>query len=338
MRAVGYQIAGPVDSADALVDIELPQPEPGDRDLLVEIHAVAVNPVDTRMRRGAAPKAGEWKVLGWDAAGVVKAIGPGVSRFRPGDEVYYAGAITRPGANSQLHLVDERIVGRKPASLSWAEAAALPLTTITAWEMLFDRLEICRSIAGAARAILIIGAGGGVGAMAVQLARRLTDLVVIGTASRPETAGWVRDMGAHHVLDHSQPLAPQFAELNVGPPGVVFSTNHSDKHLGDVVQLIAPQGRYGLIDDPKSLAVSRMRAKSLSLHWEGMFVRSTFSTPDMVRQGEILGQVAALVDAGHLISTAGTRLRPINADTLRHAHSLVESGRSLGKVVLEGWP
>jgi NADPH:quinone reductase len=338
MRAVGYQTPGPLDRPDALVDIDLPAPTPGDRDLLVEVRAVSVNPVDVKVRRGAAPKPGEWKVLGWDAAGIVKAVGAQASRFRVGDAIFYAGSIMRPGANSQLHLVDERIVGRKPERLDWADAAALPLTAITAWEMLFDRLEVDRPVPGGAPAVLIVGAAGGVGSMAVQLARQLTDLTVIGTASRPETAQWVRDKGAHHVLDHSRPLAPQMAGLGLGAPAFVFSTTHSEAHLPDVVQLIAPQGRYGLIDDPKSLDVARLKAKSLSLHWEGMFVRSTFQTPDMGKQGDLLDRVSALVDAGKLISTAATRLAPIGAETLRQAHALVESGSAIGKVVVEGWP
>jgi len=337
MRAVAYQTAGPIDRADALVDVELPDPAPGDRDLLVEVRAVSVNPVDTKVRRGAKLKSGEWKVLGWDAAGVVRSVGAQTSRFKAGDEVYYAGNILRPGANSELHVVDERIVGRKPRRLDWAEAAALPLTTITAWEMLFDRLEVRRPIPGGARAILIVGAAGGVGSIAVQLARQLTDLTVIGTASRPETASWVAAKGAHHVLDHSRPMAPQVADLGLGSPSYVFSTSYSDAHLADMVQLLAPQGRYGLIDDPPSLDVGRLKVKSLSLHWEGMFVRSTFQTPDMDKQGELLDQVAALIDAGKLSSTAGRRLWPICAETLMQAHRLVESGGAVGKVVLEGW-
>jgi NADPH:quinone reductase len=338
MRAVGYRTAGPLDRADALVDIELPDPVPKARDLLVEVRAVSVNPVDTKVRRGAAPKPGEWKVLGWDAAGIVKAVGSEASRFRVGDAVYYAGSIMRPGTNSQLHLVDERIVGRKPEPLDWAEAAALPLTTITAWEMLFDRLEVQRPISGGAGAILIIGAGGGVGSVAVQLARRLTDLIVIGTASRPETLRRVQALGAHHVLDHSRALAPQVAELDLGAPAFVFSTNQSDKHLADVVELIAPQGRYGLIDDPKSLDVGRLKGKSLSLHWEGMFVRSTFRTPDMEKQGELLDRVSALIEAGQLTTTAAERLGPITAETLIKAHAMVEAGGLVGKIVVEGWP
>ena len=337
MRAVGYQTPGPIDGSDSLVDIELPDPVPGDRDLLVEVRAVSVNPVDAKVRNSGAPKAGQWRVLGWDAAGVVKAVGSAVTRFAVGDEVFYAGSIMRPGANSELHVVDERIVGRKPASLDWA-AAALPLTSIAAWEMLFDRLDVKRAVPGAAPAILIIGAAGGVGSMAVQLARRLTDLTVIGTASRPDSTAWVRDMGAHHVLDHSQPLAPQIKDLNIGAPAFVFSVTQSEQHLADVVKLIAPQGRYGLIDDPKALDVSLLKGKSLSLHWEGMFVRSTFQTADMAAQGDLLDQVAAMVDAGDLASTAAERLSPINAENLKRAHALVEGGRMRGKVVVEGWP
>ena len=337
MRAVGYQKSLLITDKDALVDIDLPVPEAKGHDLLVEVKAVSVNPVDTKIRKRAEPPAGEWKVLGWDAAGIVRAVGPAVRRFRPGDAVYYAGAVTRQGCDSEFHLVDEGIVGKKPVTLNWAEAAALPLTAITAWEMLFDRLDITRPIPGVPQCILIIGAGGGVGSMAVQLARRLGNVTVIGTASRPETAEWAKSLGAQYIVDHSKPLAEQVEALGLGPVGYVFSITETDRHFAEVVKLIGPQGRFGLIDDPPALDVMPFKAKSVSTHWELMFTRSTFQTADMIRQAEILEEVSNLVDAGLLQTTLSEVLGPINATTLRHAHVLLESGKVRGKIVLEGF-
>jgi zinc-binding alcohol dehydrogenase family protein len=252
MRAVAYQQSLPIEAESSLLDLELPHPEPGARDLVVEIKAVSVNPVDTKVRMRAQPEPGGAKVLGFDAAGIVTAVGPQVSLFKPGDEVFYAGAITRSGTNAEFHAVDERLVGSKPASLSFEEAAALPLTALTAWETLFDRLDIRRPVVGAAKAILIVGGAGGVGSMAVQLARRLTDLTVIATASRPETQEWCRELGAHHVIDHRQPIAAQVEALGIGAPAFAFSITHTDEHFPEIAKLIAPQGRFALIDDPKA--------------------------------------------------------------------------------------
>ncbi|MCF4128814.1 zinc-binding alcohol dehydrogenase family protein [Methylobacterium sp. SyP6R] len=337
MRAVGYQTSLPIEDEAALQDITLPRPEPTGRDLLVEVRAVSVNPVDTKVRRRAAPEAGGWKVLGWDAAGIVVAAGPEATRFRPGDEVFYAGALERPGTNAEFHLVDERIVGRKPASLSFAEAAALPLTAITAWETLFDRLDIRKPVPGAAHAVLIVGGAGGVGSIATQLARQLTDLTVITTASRPETTAWSRELGAHHVVDHGASLAAQIAALGLGAPGFVFSTTHTDTHLPAIAELMAPQGRLALIDDPATLDVSLLKRKSLSLHWEFMFTRPMFGTVDIAAQGDLLDEVARLVEAGRLRTTLAEHFGPIGAANLRRAHALLESGRAKGKIVLEGF-
>ncbi len=335
MRAVGYETLGPIDRDDALVDIELPDPQPGDHDLLVEIRAISVNPVDTKVRRRAGPDAGQWKVLGYDAAGVVVATGPKAGRFKVGDEVFYAGDMTRPGTNAELHLVDERIVGRKPSSLGFAEAAALPLTSITAWEALFDRLDVGRAVPGAS-AILVIGGAGGVASVAVQLARQLTDLKVIATASRPESRDWITTLGAHHVVDHSKPLAGEIEALGIAP-GFVFSTTMTDRHLNDVASLIAPQGRFALIDDPAELEITAFKRKSVSVHWEFMFTRSMFATADISAQGELLDEVSRLVDAGTLRTTLGENFGPINAANLKRAHALIESGRATGKIVLEGF-
>ncbi|GLK80624.1 zinc-binding alcohol dehydrogenase family protein [Methylopila turkensis] len=337
MRAIGFQSPLPIAEPSALVDIELPEPSPAGRDLLVEVRAISVNPVDTKVRRSFTPAAGDWRVLGYDAAGVVVATGPDATLFRPGDEVFYAGALERQGANAERHLVDERIVGRKPASLSFAEAAALPLTTITAWEAMFDRLDVAKPVPGAAPAILIIGGAGGVGSIATQLARTLTGLTVIATASRPETQDWVRGLGAHHVVDHSKPLAAEVAALGIGAPGFVFSTTNTGDHLAEIAQLIAPQGRFALIDDPAALDAMPFKRKSVSIHWEFMFTRSMFGTADIAAQGELLNEAARLVDEGTLRTTAAESFGAITADNLRRAHALIESGKAKGKIVLESF-
>lgn len=337
MKAVAYKEIGAIERPDSLVDIELPKPVPGARDLLVEVKAVSVNPVDTKVRRRPGAQQGEWKVLGWDVAGIVAATGPDVRNFSVGDKVYYAGSITRPGANSELHLVDERIVGRWPGKLSAAEAAALPLTAITAWEALFDRLDIRRPVPGAAPAILIIGGAGGVGSITIQLVRALTDLTVIATASRPETVDWAKQMGAHHVIDHRKPLPEQVAALGISAPGFVFSTTETGMHVAAIAELIAPQGRFVLIDDPAELSALPFKRKAVSVHWEFMFVRPMYETADMAEQGKLLNAVAELVDQGKVHTTVTERYAPINAANLKRAHALIESGRARGKIVLEGF-
>ena len=336
MKAVGYKVPGPIAEDASLVDIDLPRPVAEGGDILVEVKAVSVNPVDYKIRSSTPPADGDWKVLGWDAAGIVREVGPDVTQFAPGDEVYYAGSLIRPGTNAEFHLVDARIVGRKPASLDWAEAAALPLTTLTAWEAMFDRLDVTKPVPGAA-AILIIGGAGGVGSIAIQIARQRTDLIVISTASRPETQEWVKGLGAHHVIDHSRPLAPQIAELNIGAPAFVFSTTHTEQHASDIAELIAPQGRFGFIDDPKALDVMLFKRKAVSIHHELMFTRSLYGTPDMDEQGKILNSLAVLVDDGKIRTTLTEKLSPINAANLKTVHALIESGAARGKIVLEGF-
>ncbi|AOP88089.1 MULTISPECIES: zinc-binding alcohol dehydrogenase family protein [Bacteria] len=336
MKAVGYKVPGPIAEDASLVDIDLPRPVAEGGDILVEVKAVSVNPVDYKIRSSTPPADGDWKVLGWDAAGIVQEVGPDVTQFAVGDEVYYAGSLIRPGTNAEFHLVDARIVGRKPASLDWAEAAALPLTTLTAWEAMFDRLDVTKPVPGAA-AILIIGGAGGVGSIAIQIARQRTDLIVISTASRPETQEWVKGLGAHHVIDHSRPLAPQIAELNIGAPAFVFSTTHTEQHASDIAELIAPQGRFGFIDDPKALDVMLFKRKAVSIHHELMFTRSLYGTPDMDEQGKILNSLAVLVDDGKIRTTLTEKLSPINAANLKTVHALIESGAARGKIVLEGF-
>jgi len=345
MKAVAYRASHPVDHADALIDVELPEPQAGGRDLLVEVKAVSVNPVDTKIRRNVAPAEGELKVIGWDAAGVVKAVGPDVTLFKVGDEVWYAGSLTRPGTNSELHLVDERIVGYKPKNLDFGKAAALPLTAITAWELLFERLGVSRNLSrdpslgsgAAGKSLLVIGAAGGVGSILVQLARQLTGLTVIATASRPDTAEWVRQLGAHHVIDHSKRLDEEIKRLGLPPVNYVAALNQTDKHFDAIAELIAPQGKLGLIDDPGQLDVSKLKRKSVSLHWEFMFTRSMFETTDMAQQHALLNDVAQLVDSGVLKTTLGERYGSINAANLKRAHALIESNRAKGKIVLEGF-
>ncbi|PKA40378.1 zinc-binding alcohol dehydrogenase family protein [Rhizobium sullae] len=337
MRAVAYNIPQPISAETSLIDVDLPVPEATGHDLLVEIKAVSVNPVDVKVRAHMAPPADELKVLGWDAAGIVKAVGADVTLFKPGDEVYYAGAINRPGSNAEFHLVDERIVGRKPKSLDFAAAAALPLTSITAYEALFDRLKVQDPVPGAARSLLIIGGAGGVGSIAIQIAHVLTDLTVIATASRPETRVWVKELGAHHVVDHSKPLAPQIGALSIGAPGFVFSTTNTDSHIADIVESIAPQGRFALIDDPKVLDIVPFKRKAVSVHWELMFTRSLFSTPDMIEQHKLLNRISKLVDTGKIRTTLTETVGTINAANLKKAHARVESGRMKGKAVLAGF-
>ncbi|WP_411871838.1 zinc-binding alcohol dehydrogenase family protein [Vulcanococcus limneticus] len=340
MRAIGYQQSRSVQDPLCLLAIELPDPTPGPRDLLVRVEAIAVNPVDAKVRRRDTPASGTWKVLGWDAAGTVEAVGPAVQGFQVGDRVWYAGALDRPGCNAELQLVDERLVARRPASLTAAEAAALPLTAITAWELLFDRLRLAQGPeAHRGETLLVVGAAGGVGSILVQLARRLTGLTLVGTASRPESQAWLRELGCDHVIDHHQGLAPQLQALGIAAVQRVISLTHTDQHFPQLVEVLAPQGALALIDDPapEALNVLALKRKSLSLHWELMFTRSLFHTTDMAEQGALLARVAALVDAGQIRSTANQQLGPITADNLRRAHLLMESHTSVGKVVLAGW-
>ena len=337
MRAVAYKTPQPIAAETSLVDVELPVPEATGHDLLVEIKAVSVNPVDVKIRANVAPPSGELKVIGWDAAGIVKAVGPDVTLFQPGDEVFYAGSITRPGSNAEFHLVDERIVGRKPKTLDFAAAAALPLTSITAYEALFDRLKVQDAVPGAAPSLLVIGGAGGVGSITIQIARALTDLTVIATASRPETQEWVKELGAHHVIDHSKPIAAQVADLGIGAPGFVFSTTNTDQHLSEIVEVIAPQGRFALIDDPKVLDIMPFKRKAIPVHWELMFTRPIFGTPDMIEQHKLLNTISELVDAGKIRTTLTDTVGTINAANLKKAHAMIETGKTKGKVVLAGF-
>lgn len=334
MRAVGFASPG---GPEVLVDLELPDPDPGPGELLVEVRAISVNPVDTKVRRNAQVDPGSVRILGWDVAGVVRGVGAGVTMFSVGDEVWYAGTLNRPGGNAELHLVDQRIVARKPASLGFADAAALPLTAITAWELLFERLGVPRD-GGAGSSLLIVGAAGGVGSILTQIAARLTGLRVIGTASRPESSRWVRDLGAHEVIDHSGDLVSQLDELGIQPVDYVASLTHTDQHYPQLARVLAPSGRLALIDDPSALDLRLLKQKSASLHWEYMFTKPMFQPEAMINQHRLLAEVADLVDAGVLRTTRNAEGGRINAANLSAAHRRVEAGQSVGKLVLEGWP
>ena len=337
MKAVAYYHSLPIQDPLALQDIELPEPLAGPRDLLVEVKAISVNPVDTKVRENVQPDAGTAKVLGWDVAGVVKAVGSDVSLFKVGDKVFYAGSIARAGANSERHVVDERIVGHMPKSLGFAEAAALPLTAITAWELLFERLAIAQGQTDLQQSLLIVGAAGGVGSILTQLASQLTALKVIGSASRPDTQAWVRELGADVIVDHSQPLSAELKRQGIDAVTHVASLTQTDQHLDQLVEALAPQGKLALIDDPKALDITKLKRKSLSLHWEFMYTRSLFQTQDMIEQHHLLNRVAELIDAGTLRTTVGEHFGAINASNLRRAHALLESGKAKGKIVLEGF-
>jgi zinc-binding alcohol dehydrogenase family protein len=337
MRAIGYRVPGPITALDALVKLDLPLPTPAPHDLLVAVKAISVNPVDVKLRASASPPTGEVRVLGFDAAGVVSAIGAAVTLFKPGDEVFYAGAIDRPGTNSEAHVVDERLVGHKPRTLSFSEAAALPLTSITAWEILFDRLAVPYGVKTQAGTLLIINGAGGVGSILTQIARRLTGLTVIATASRPETAEWCRRMGAHHVINHHRPLIQELSNVGLTHVEYVAGLTATDKHLTDIEAALAPQGRLALIDDPKILDIAKLKRKSISVHWELMFTRSLYQTSDMIEQHRLLNEVAELVDAGILRTTLAADGGLINVDNLKRVHGLIEGGKAIGKIVLTGF-
>lgn len=350
MKAVGYSESLPIADEASLVDLELSTPEVSGRDVLVKVEAIAVNPVDYKIRQRFTPEKGDYRVLGWDAVGEVVAIGEAVTRFQPGDKVYYAGDLNRQGSNAEYQLVDERLAGHKPGTLSAAEAAALPLTTITAWELLFEHLTLARvdpkpssELERALKepvshneVLLITGAAGGVGSILIQLVKRLTGAMVIATASRPSSKQWVRDLGADHVIDHSQPLLPQIQALGVTVTHVA-SLTHTDSYFDQYIELLAPFGKIAFIDDPATLDVMKLKPKSLSLHIEFMFARSMFNAVDMDQQGELLNQVATMVDEGRLVTTLGQNLGVIHAKNLRQAHEELESGQSIGKIVLEGF-
>jgi len=334
IKAIGYAAPGAISAENALVEFETETPQPGPNDLLVDVRGVSVNPVDVKVRASAQPDEGH-RILGFDAAGIVKAVGAKVTRFKVGDEVFYAGDITRPGTNAEFHAVDERIVGRKPASLDFAEAAGMPLTSITAWELLFDSFGI-KEGGGAGEALLVIGGAGGVGSILIQLAKKLTHLTVIATASRDDTRTWVKKMGADHIVNHRNPLDKELETLGISPRYVAALT-HTDKHYPAIQQLIKPRGHIALIDDPGTLDIVPLKAKALSVSWEFMFARSMFQTEDIEAQHILLNRVADLLDDGTLISTVNNQGGRLSVENLRSAHAFQESGTAIGKTVLGGF-
>ena len=335
MKAVGLYKYLPIDNPESLLDLEVDLPVAAGSDLLVEVKAISVNPVDTKRRAPKDLVEKTPRILGWDAAGVVVGHGPDCTRFKPGDAVYYAGSVIRQGANCQFHLVDERIVGRKPATLSFAEAAALPLTTLTAWELMFERMGISKSGAdgknAARKSVLILGGAGGVGSIAIQLAKNLAHLKVIASASRPESIAWCKGLGADETVDHSQPL-------DIPEVDYVLCFSGTDSYWNQFPRLVKPQGKIGLIvrtTRPVDLAI--LHDKSITVCLEGMFTRSTFRTPDMEAQHALLEEAAGLVEAGVLKTTLTQNLGRIDAANLRRAHKMLEDGHVIGKLVLEGW-
>ncbi len=335
MKAIGYQKSLPIENELSLQDIELETPTAHGHDILVEVKAVSVNPVDFKIRQAMPAAEGEYKVIGWDATGVVKSVGENVSLFKPGDKVWYAGDITRSGSNAQFQLVDERIVGHMPSSLSYGEAAALPLTSITAWELLFDRLNVAKN--DDSKSILVIGAAGGVGSIMVQLLKQRTKLNIIASASRAETISWLEDLGADTIVNHRNPLSEEFVAKNLSEVDYVVSLNNTEQHLPEIEKVVKPQGQFALIDDPETLNIVPFKNKSVSVHWELMFTRSLFKTDDMQEQHVILNNVATMIDQGLIKTTVGEHLGKINAANLRKAHQHLESQTAKGKVVLEGF-
>ncbi|RAR53142.1 zinc-binding alcohol dehydrogenase family protein [Paraburkholderia unamae] len=338
MKAVALYRYLPIDDPESLVDVELPTPVPAGHDVLVKVEAVSVNPVDYKVRAPKATVESAPRVLGWDAAGVVEAVGPEVTLFKPGDAVFYAGDITRAGSNSEYQLVDERIVGRKPATLDFAHAAALPLTAITAWEALFARLGVSPHGADAGKSVLIFGGAGGVGSIGIQLASQVAKLTVVATASRPESAQWAQSLGADHVVNHYGDIPAQLKALGIDSVDYVLIFNDTDANFPAAAQVIKPQGDIAtIVENDKPIPVELLKAKSAALHWEFMFTRSMFRTPDMIEQHKLLTEVARLVDAGTLRTTLGEVLGTINAANVRRAHKLLEEGRAIGKLVLSGF-
>lgn len=335
IKAVGFKENLPIEHEDSLQDIQLPEPIPQGRDLLIEVKAISVNPVDYKIRQRAVEDKEAWKIIGWDATGIVKEVGTDVSLFKVGDEVWYAGDLTRSGSNAELQLVDERIVGAKPGSLSFVDAAALPLTSLTAWELLFDRMDVDKNDAD--KSILVIGAAGGVGSILLQLIKQLTKLKIIATASRDETIAWVKELGADRVINHRNKLSEEFEKHKLKEPDYVISLTATDQHFDEIVKVIKAQGKFGLIDDPGAINFMKLKGKSVSTHIELMFTRSLFQTDDMIEQHNILNEVSKMVDQGSIKTTVGANFGRICAANLKKAHALLESGKAKGKIVLEGF-
>ncbi|WP_078082788.1 zinc-binding alcohol dehydrogenase family protein [Microbulbifer mangrovi] len=340
MKAVGLFQYLPIDNQESLLDLQIDKPHPGPRDLLVSVKAIAVNPVDTKVRAPKGEPVTETtpKILGWDAAGEVAAVGSEVEHYKVGDRVFYAGDITRPGCNSEYQLIDERIVGTMPRTQDFQAAAALPLTSLTAWEALFERLGISPTGEDAGKSLLIIGGAGGVGSIAIQLARKLGKLNVIATASRTKSSMWVKQMGARHVVNHRNPIDGELKDIGIDAVDFILCLNNTDQHFPAMANAIKPQGKIcTIVENTAPLEIDLLKSKSATFVWEFMFTRSMFQTDDMIRQQEILNRIAELIDQENLITTVGDTIEPINAANLRLAHQQLEAGRTIGKIVLAGW-
>ncbi|TYP98975.1 zinc-binding alcohol dehydrogenase family protein [Tenacibaculum adriaticum] len=337
MKAIGFKKSLPITEKESFIEFETEKPTPAGYDLLVKIAAISVNPVDYKIRQNAAKDTVLEipKIIGWDAVGTVEAVGDKVSLFKVGDEVWYAGDLTKQGSNSEFQLVDERIVGKKPKSLSFGDAAALPLTSLTAWELLFDRMNIEKEDAN--KSILVIGAAGGVGSIMIQLLKKLTKLNIIASASREETTAWLKELGANHVINHQNKLSEEIQKYKLPEPDYVVSLNGTDQHIDEIVKLIKPQGKFGFIDDPKQLNVMPFKRKAVSIHIELMFTRSLYQTEDIINQHHILNNISQMIDDKTIKTTVGIHLGKINVTNLRKAHALLESGKAKGKIVLEGF-
>ena len=333
MKAIGYQKAGPITEANSLVDIDVPVPELRPHDVLVQVKGISINPVDSKIRTNVSPESGH-KVIGYDACGTITAVGADVTGFQVGDDVFYAGDLTRPGTNSEFHAVDARIIGKKPQSLDFDEAAGIPLTAITAWELLFDSMRLVEN-GEDGKSILVLGGAGGVGSILIQLVKKLTKATVIATASRDETRQWVTKMGADHVIDHSQPLAPQMQALGI-MPDYIASLRGTDQNWEEMCAMIAPRGHIALIDDPQGININLGKQKAISISWEFMFTRPMFDMADIAAQGHLLNRVSEMLDDGVLQSTVTGKLGALSAETLKTAHTTQETGRVIGKNVMTG--
>lgn len=336
MRAVGYAASLPLSDAAALENIELPVPTPGAGQLLVRVRAVAMNPADVKIRMWIAPEAGQHRVLGLDAAGEVVLVGDGVTGFAPGDQVVYLHGSFDRGTNAEYHLTDAVRAVHKPASLSFGDAAALPVAGLTSWELLFDVFRVTEG-AGEGDTLLVINGAGGVGSMLIQLAKTLTKLRVVATASRPETEAWCTKLGADAVVNHHKDIKAQLAGLGIPAPRYVASLAGTERNWASLVDLIAPRGHIALIDDPETLDVKLLKTKSLTVTWELCLTRPLCATPDVAAHAKALARIADLAATGQLQAMATTRLSPIDATTIAEAQALQESGKCIGKTVIEGW-
>jgi len=334
MKAIGFRKSLPITEQDSFIEFETDISHPAGKDILVKINAIGINPVDYKIRQNSSKEIplDTPKIIGWDAAGIVEAIGSDVKLFKKGDAVYYAGDITRSGCNTEYQLVDERIVGFKPKTLSDAQAAAMPLTTLTAWEMLFDRIRINEKDKD--KSILIIGGAGGVGSIAIQLAKQVSGLRVMATASRPETVDWCKAQGADLVVNHRN-LVEEVRKAGFKYMDFILELVDTNQYWDAMCELIKPQGHIASITgSPIPVALNKLKSKSASFSWELMYTRSTFQTDDMIEQHHILNKAATLFDNGRLMPTLNNTLHGFTVANLKEAHRLLESGKAIGKTVI----